>query len=173
MPLTAEEKNQIAQATVQAGVLSVSSAAGLGALGTGGIGILALPLVLGITAHFSRVRFPKAPPLEDILNPTFALRRRGLEPRISSDPFFGDTVISTRDQDPFLDELVFRRAERRFAAMQDFSSIGRVREALIEGLAQTAADRGFRSSIDPNLRGGVFRETADSPLQFIEGDFLL
>ncbi len=171
MPLTAQDKNAIAQGGVQAGVLSVSSAAGLGALGTGGIGILALPLVLGITAHFSRVRFPRIDPLA-ALRAARPLQRRGLQTRISADPFFGDTVVSTVDQDPHLDELVFRRAERRFAATQDFSPIARQRQAVIEGLRETAVERGFRSSIDPSLRGGVFRETADSPLQFIEGEFL-
>ncbi len=100
------------------------------------------------------------------------LQRRGLETRISSDPFFGDTVISTRDQDRFLDELVLQSARRRLRAEADFSPILRAREAVVEGLASTAVERGFRSTIDPNLRGGVFRPTADSPLQFIEGDFL-
>ncbi len=171
MPLTAQEKNLIAQAGVQAAIQSVSTSAALSALGTGGLGIIALPLVLGIQAQFSRARFPRIDPL-DALRATQPLLRRGLETRISSDPFFGDTVVSTVDQAARLDEFVFQAARRRIAAAQDFSPIRRARDAVIEGLGSTAIERGFAATIDPDLRGGVFRETADSPLEFIEGDFL-
>lgn len=172
MPLTAQEKNQIAQLSVAAGVQTVATSAALSALGAGALGIVALPLIIGLQQQFNRVRFPKIDPLA-ALRATQPLQARGLQTRISADPFFGQTVISTVDQDASLSQFVRDAALRRIRASQDFSSIGRVREALVEGLAQTAADRGFRSSIDPSLRGGVFRETADSPLQFIEGDFLV
>jgi len=172
MALTAQEKNAIAQAGTAAAVQSVATSAGLSAVGTGGLGIIALPLLLGLQAQFNRQRFPKIDPLA-ALRAARPLQARGLQTRISSDPFFGTTVISTIDQDPFLSEFVRGAAERRIRRDLDFSSIFRVRQAVIEGLAETAAERGFPATIDPNLRGGVFRETAESPLQFIEGDFLL
>ncbi len=137
------------------------------------IGRLALePLVQGLTQEISRVRSPRTRGPIQILRQTRPLQRRGLETRISSDPFFGNTVISTRDQDANLEQFVLDAAMRRIRSEQDFSPIFRARERVTDVLASTAASRGFRSSIDPNLRGGVFRETAESPLKFIEGDFL-
>ncbi len=171
MPLTAEEKNQIAQGGIAFGTQALATSAGFSVAGTAGLGIIALPLVLGLQAQFSRVHAPKINPIS-ILNQARALQRRGLDPRISSDPFFGDTIISARDQDRFLPELVRGVAERRVRSTQDFSSILARREAITEGLAASAMERGFAATIDPDLRGGVFRETAESPLKFIEGDFL-
>ncbi len=174
MPLTAEEKNQIAQgSTVVAGTALAATTTGIltGAIGAGVFGIIAAPLLLGLQQEFNRVHAPAINPIS-ILNVTRSLRRRGLEPRISQDPFFGDTIISARDQDFFLPEIILGLAQRRIRAQTDFSSIFRHREAVGAELARTAQARGFRTSIDPDLRGGVFRETAESPLTFIEGDFL-
>ncbi len=174
MPLTAEEKNQIAQGSALTASVAISATTtGLlgGALGTGGLGIIFAPLILGLQQEFGRVHAPAIDPIS-ILNVTRSLRRRGLEPRISQDPFFGDTIISARDQDFFLPEIIRGLAERRIRAQTDFSSIFRQREAVGAELARTAEARGFRTSIDPDLRGGVFRATAESPLEFIEGDFL-
>ncbi len=171
MPLTAQEKNQIAQGSALVASTTIATTAGLGALGASGIGIVLLPLLLGLQQQFGRVHAPAINPIS-ILNETRALRRRGLEPRITQDPFFGDTIISARDQDFFLPEIIRGLAERRVRAQTDFSSIFRQREAVGAELARTAEARGFRTSIDPNLRGGVFRATAESPLEFIEGDFL-
>jgi len=137
------------------------------------IGRLALePLVQGLTQAITRVRSPRGPGPSAILEQTRALQRRGLQTVISGDPFFGTTVISTIEQAPRLDEFVLQAAQRRIRAGQDFSPILRARQAVIEGLRETAVQRGFARTIDPNLRGGVFRETAESPLQFIKGDFL-
>lgn len=130
------------------------------------------PALQGISREVFRVRSPRSPGPIAILNQTRALQRRGLQTRISADPFFLSTVISTVDQDERLAEFVLNAAKRRIRAEQDFSPLLRLREGVVAGLASTAAERGFRSTIDPNLRGGVFRETADSPLQFMEGDFL-
>ncbi len=171
MPLSPQEKNTIAQLGVAAGIQSISTSAALSALGTGGLGIIALPLIIGLQQQFNRVRFPKIDPLA-ALRATRPLQARGLETRISSDPFFGNTVVSTVDQDPFLSQFVANAARRRIVATQDFSPIRRARDAVIRGLASTAVERGFAATIDPGLRGGVFRETAESPLQFIEGAFL-
>ncbi len=136
-------------------------------------GRLALePLVQGLTQTITRVRSPRGPGPIAILKQTGALQRRGLQTVISGDPFFGTTVISTIDQASRLDEFVLQAARRRITAEQDFSPIFRARQAVVEGLRETAVERGFARTIDPNLRGGVFRETAESPLQFIEGDFL-
>ncbi len=172
MPLTAQEKNQIAQVSTTVVAAEIGALAGFGALGTGGIGILFLPLLLGLQAEFNRVHAPIGPGPIAILNQTRALQRRGLQTRISPDPFFGNTVISTKDQDANLFTFIRQAAERRVRSEFDFSPLAIARERLNEELARTAEARGFRTSIDPNLRGGVFRETAESPLQFIEGDFL-
>jgi len=169
VPLTPEEKNFIAQGSVTVGTAAIASTAGLSAVGTAGLGIIVLPLLLGLQAQFNRVRFPKIS-VGDILRISQAGREGFV---ISSDPFFGDTVISTPGQAEHLTELVRNSAIRRIAAQQDTSRLFLQRRAVIEGLAETAEERGFATAIDPALRGGVFRETAESPLQFIEGDFLL
>lgn len=138
------------------------------------IGRLALePLVQGLTQEIARVRSPRGPGPIAILNQTRALQRRGLQTVISRDPFFGNTVISTVDQAARLDEFVLQAAERRIRAQQDFSPIFRARQAVIEGLRETAVERGFAATVADvaNLRGAVGRRTADSPLEFTEGDF--
>ncbi len=190
MPLTPEEKNQIAQGGLTAGSTAVASATtltaaeafiagsvategsllgGLGTLGAAFLPVLAfLPPAIGLAALLGRQRFPKGPTGREIFDPIDRLRAQGLDPRISRDPFFGDLVISTRDQDPFLDELVRNSAVRRVAAQTDFSDILAFREGVVEGLAESAFERGFSREIDPEFRGGVFRETADAPLQLVE-----
>ncbi len=157
MALTAEEKNQIAQ-----GVQLVSSFLPFP------LNFVVLPAVIGITASLTRVRFPPISPA-DIGRAALAGREGSL---ISQDPFFGDVVISQPDQAPFLTELVRNAAITRVAAEQDSSRLFLQRRALIEGLAESAEERGFARAVDPSLRGGVFRPTAEAPLQFIEGDFL-
>lgn len=171
MPLTAEEKNAIVSTSTTVAATQIGAAAGLGALGTGGIGLLFLPLIVGLNQEFNKVSFPKTDPIK-ILNITRRLQRRGLETRISADPFFGDTIISTRDQDANLETFIFQAAQRRIRSELDFSPLAEAREHLVRVFARTATSRGFRTSIDPALRGGVFRETAESPLQFIEGQFI-
>ncbi len=168
MPLTAGEKNLIASGGQIAAQTAIVEAAGLSLAGAGLLGLAFLPLALGISAALNRVRFPQLR-IEDLGTAAIAARQGFL---ISSDPFFGDVVISRRDQVDNLTELVRNSAIRRVAAEQDTSRLFLERRGLIEGLAETAADRGFAQVVDPNLRGGVFRPTADAPLQFIEGDFL-
>ncbi len=167
MPLTGAEKNQIAQLGILSTTQSLTTALGLGALGGSILGALFLPLSLGLSAQFGRVRFPRLSP-GDIGRASQA----GSAFRISSDPFFGDVVISRPEQAPFLEELVQASAIRRVVATADNSPILLRRRAIIEGLAESAGVRGFESAIDPEVRGGVFRPTADAPLQFIPGDFL-
>ncbi len=179
MPLDSAEKNQIAQGGLGASQLNLVATANLSTLGAAGLGIAFLPVALGVTTLFAPggpfgpPGFPKGPTHEQLFGPVERLRARGLEPRISQNPFIpGSTVISTFDQGPILDQLVMEATLRRFTAGQDFSPILTGREALVRGLASTATARGFREKIPEPLRGGVFRETAESPLQFIEGDFL-
>jgi len=173
MPLTAQEKNQIAQGSAFATgtTIGLTTTGGLLAGTVAGSGLIFAPLLLGLQQEFNRVHAPAINPIS-ILNVTRDLRRRGLEPRISQDPFFGDTIISARDQDFFLPEIILDVAQRRIRAETDFSSIFRLREAVGAELARSAEARGFRASIAPDLRGGPFRATAESPLQFTEGDFL-
>ncbi len=116
----------------------------------------------------SRIRFPQLSP-GDIARAALAA---GEGFAISSDPFFGDVVISTPDQADHLTELVRESAIRRVLAEQDTSRLFLERRAFMERQAATAQERGFATAIDPNLRGGLLRATAESPLQFIEGDFL-
>jgi len=188
MPLTAEEKNQIAQGAVAVGQValaptisaavttSVVTGAATGSFLAGGSAALisflpAIGLILpaiGLLNLFGPRPFPQGPTGREIFDPIDILRARGLDPRISRDPFFGDLVISTRDQDPFLDELVRNSAVNRVAARTDFSDVLAFREGVVEGLAETAQERGFAREIDPSFRGGVFRETADAPLQLVE-----
>ncbi len=161
MALSAKEKNDIAQ-----GIQLVSSALPFP------INFLALPLVLGLTASLTRVRFPRISPAD--IGRTVAESFRGSV--ISKDPFFGDVVISQPDQAEFVTELVRNSAIRRIAAQQDTSRLFLERRGVIEGLAQTAQERGFATSTEEirNLRGSVFRPSADAPLQFLPGrDFLL
>lgn len=132
-----------------------------------GLNILTFALALN-----ARQRSPQLPPVEDIINQSLELRRKGLEPRIGTDPFTGNVLISTADQQPFLAELTRNAAVRRAALDQDTSEIFEARQALIDGLAQSAQERGFPVAIDPSLRGGVLRPTADAPLQFVQGEFL-
>ncbi len=167
-PLTAQEKNTIVQGSTSAAGLTIGAQAGLGSLGTAGLGLVFLPLILGLQQQFNRVSFPKLPGFGEILDPVFALRARGLDPRISSSPFTGNVVISTADQARFLPGLIRGVEERRAAEEIDFSPLFGLREQVIEGLAETAVERGFLAEIPPDLRGGVFRETAESPLQFIQ-----
>ena len=168
MPLSVQEKNQIAQGGTAVAQIAIAEGAGLGLLGTGLLGVAFLPLIAGLTAQQTRVRFPQLSPM-DIGR---AARAAGSGFSISSDPFFGDVVISRPEQAPFLAQLVRSSAERRFAATQDFSDLLVLRQGVIEGLEETAVERGFAREVDPALRGGVFRETEDAPLQFIEGNFL-
>ena len=168
MPLTAEEKNLLASGGQVALQATIVETAGLGLLGASVLGIAFLPLALGLAAQFNRVRFPRLSPGD--IGRAAALSRQGSV--ISSDPFFGDVVISQPDQVPFLTELVRNSAIQRVAAEQDTSRLFLQRRAVIEGLAESARSRGFAETIDPGLRGGVVRPSADAPLQFIEGDFI-
>ncbi len=168
MPLTAQQKNSIATGGSVATQVAIVEGAGLGIAGAGLLGLVFAPIALGLAAEFNRTRFPQLSP-GDIGR----LAQAGQEGFVvSSDPFFGDAVISTPGQAEHLTELVRNSAIRRVAALQDHSRAFLQRRALIEGLAESAEERGFAPTVDPALRGGVFRATADAPLRFIEGDFL-
>jgi len=170
MPLSAQQKNLLATGGQIAVQSAIVEGAALGALGGGLLGLAFLPLTLGLAAQFNRVRFPQLSP-GDIGRAALAASQESV---ISSDPFFGDVVISQPDQTEFLTELVRNSAIRRVAAEQDTSRLFLERRGVIEGLAESAPDRGFATAIDPKLRGGVFRASADAPLEFREGrDFLL
>ncbi len=163
MPLTGQEKNQLVQLGTLSAQVTIVESAGLGLSGASLIALPFLPLILGLTAAFNRVRFPRLSPAE--IGRAALAGQAGFV--VSSDPFFGDVVISTRDQAENLTELVRNAAIRRIAAEQDTSRLFLERRAVIEGLAESAEERGFATAIDPELRGGVFRPSADEPLQFI------
>jgi len=159
MPLSVKDKNNIAQ-----GIQIVSSFLPFP------LNFAVLPAVIGITASLTRVRLPRLS-TGDIQRVAAGVAS-GL--RISGDPFFGDIVLSHRDQADSLTDLVRNAAITRLAAEQDTSRLFLQRRAVIEGLAQSAEERGFATTIDPELRGSVFRPSADAPIQFIPGrDFFL
>lgn len=181
MPLTAQEKNQIAQGTLSA--TQVALTAQLPAtpflFGPQAFAVLPfIPLALGITSLFAPggplgpPGFPIGPTKEELFGPVDALALRGLKARISKSPFDRSTVISTFDQDPILPQLVEEAAVRRFASQQDFSELQRARDEVIDVFAETAEARGFLPNVPAGLRGGVFRPSADAPIQFVEGDFV-
>ncbi len=167
MPLTGAEKNQIAQLGILSTTQSLSTALGLSALGAGVLGLAFLPLTLGLSAQFGRIRFPRVSPGD-----FGRLAQLGPEFRISSDPFFGDFVVSRPEQAPFLEALVEAAAINRIVAQADNSALFLRRREIIEGLGESAEERGFAAAIDPTVRGGVFRPTAEEPLRFIPGEFL-
>ncbi len=168
MPLTGQEKTQLAQLSSITTQLALIEAGGLAVGPAALIALPFIPLILGLTAAFNRVRFPQISTV-DIARTAAAAAAGSV---ITTDPFFGDVVISQPDQADFLTELVRNSALRRVAAEQDTSRLFLQRRGLIEGLEQSGQERGFASTVDPNLRGGVFRATADDPLRFIAGDFL-
>lgn len=176
MPLSAEEKNQIAQGGLSGTQHAIASGLGLSAPGIAALALPFLPPAAGLLAFFGRARFPKGPRLEDLINPILDLERRfapeGVRGRISQNPFIGGSVISTFDQDPHLEELVRAASIRKLLEGETFPEVQAIQRGFVEALAETAQERGFASTVDPLLRGGVFRETAESPLQFVEGDFL-
>ncbi len=170
MPLTGKEKNDIAIGATLAlgfrpGEFTQASLQRRDPIVSLAFGTQAADVVEVLT---SRIRFPQLSPA-DIGRAALAGRAGSL---VSQDPFFGDVVISQPDQTEFLTELVRNAAIRRAAAEQDTSRLFLQRRAVIERLAETAEDRGFARAVDPSLRGGVFRASAEAPLQFIEGDFL-
>lgn len=168
MPLSAEDKNLIAQGTATGLQIGIAQLAGLSALPSTALLIPFIPGLLGLQLQFNRVRFPRISPTDIGIAVQASLRGSVL----SGDPFFGDIVISNPDQAEFLTELVRNSAIRRVVAEQDTSRLFLQRRAVIEGLAETAEERGFATAIDPSLRGQAFRATADAPIQFIERDFL-
>ncbi len=189
MPLTGPEKNAIAQLGVVGAGQALAPSLPPVALGSTfatatSLGPALLPLLtfvppaLGLLSLFGRQRFPVGGTEAELFGPIRDLQKTGRRGRISSNPFTGRPVISAFDQDSFLFSLLERRAQTEAIAplLPAFSeSLGRERDALITGLAESAEARGFARSLadlPEDLRGGVFRPTAESPLEFVQGDFL-
>jgi hypothetical protein len=167
---TPEEKRVIIESsgsTVSAAITAAGSGGILGALVPA---VAVLPGVAGLVALETRPRFPQLgiPEIASALASADKLRRRGLEPRISTDPFTGNVAVSTLDQAPILEQLLFESAVRSVPP-PDPAPLRAAREALITGLRESAVERGFFSStaaIPPGLSGQFIRPTADSPLVF-------
>ncbi len=175
MPLSATEKNLLAPPGVVDFITNISTADVVQAINfvpsvlPFPFNVFTIPLTQGLTTLLTpRVRFPRLSP-GDIGRAAASASEGSV---ISQDPFFGDVVISQPDQAGHLTELVRNAAIRRVAAEQDTSRLFLFRREFMERLAASAQERGFPAAIDPNLRGGLIRPTADSPLQFIEGNFL-
>jgi hypothetical protein len=160
-----------------AGGASASTAGIIGTVGSGAIGGLAgglfvAPILAGIAAEVFRVHFPTINIFDLARAATFKrkIAARGLEGRVTTDPFTGNLALSTEDQKPILNQLLFEAAIRAQPS-QPTSTTFAARQELIQGLAESAPARGFFASsadIPATLRGGVFRATADSPIQFVQ-----
>ncbi len=176
MPLTAVEKNLIAQGGLTAGAADLTAFALLSAPETLGLSLALIPISFAIQEFFlPRQRSPRSNAPELLRQVDVIRRQRGIQGRISRDPFTGADVISTFNQDPILLQLLAERAVREQGriGVQERSAFDlATRQGVIEGLARTAQERGFPATFDPALRGGVFRPAADQPLRFIEGNFL-
>jgi len=127
----------------------------------GGIVELLGPAVLGATATSlltERTRFPRIAP-GDILRAalaTQALSEQGLTPRISTDPFTGNLVVSTASQT----EGLFNLLGERFA-----------REALASTPAESAAIFSEREAfIEERRRFPVSPSTTDPPVATVRED---
>ncbi len=184
MPLSATEKNLIAPPGVVDFFTNISTEDVVQAINVlpsvlpFPINIFSLPLVQGLTLALTpRIRFPRISPgqvSQEILNITRGTGGRApAVARVTSSPFELAQIISNRDQDEHLTGIMRDLAVRNFFAQQDTSRAFLERRAVIEGLAESAQERGFASTIDPNLRGAAFRATADSPVQFIERNVFL
>lgn len=170
-PLTAQERSQIVEGGGALGSFLATELSGAAITGPTFLPALAfLPPVLGLLASINRPRFPRLSPADILstVSESIRLRERGLEPVVSTDPFTGNVALSTQDQANLLPQLLFEAAARD-VPRPSTDQASALREILIEGLAETAESRGFFPTVESvqDLRGGVFRATADSPLQFI------
>lgn len=141
---------------------------------TSAVPVVALiPPLIGLSLHFNRQRFPQIR-LDQIatqLREAERLRKQGLQPQLVNDPFTGALAIGTADQD--IELLLRERAVREASrpAPGETNVLSQLRGALIDASKETAVERGFFPSLAavPDTTGrrcGVFRETADSPIQF-------
>jgi len=94
------------------------------------------PALLGISAEKNRIPVPKISP-GDLLKAALdiqALNARGLDPRLTTDPFTGDFVVSSADQSQFLEQILLDRAVGResVATPRDVQEIRELRDVIIE-----------------------------------------
>ncbi len=188
MPLTPQEKNAIAttalplaasliptasapSTAVLASTVPTSTILASGALTSLAVLLPLIPIVAGLTASITRPRFPQLKPgdIGKVINEARLLRKRGLEPVVSTDPFTGNVALSTQDQAALLPQLLFEAATRN-QPQPSTDLASSLRQELVDVLASTAVERGFFPTVASveNLRGGVFRATPTSPIQFIQ-----
>lgn len=105
------------------------------------LGPIAAGLAVGVAGAGAEqlqpgIRFPGVRPgnIAEIAVQIRDLRARGLEPEITTDPFTGGLVLSTRDQGPFLENILGTLAERELLGLTPTESaeIFRLREGFIE-----------------------------------------
>lgn len=174
MALTPEEQSVSLQ--VSQAVLSQALSGSVAAFPLAPV-LALVPPAIGLAATLFRTRFPQLDPgdISRAIAEKQRLERMGLEPVITSDPFFGDVVIGTADQNIPL--LVAEAAARRVLTPtpQETDELSALRRQLIDVKRETAVARGFFPSTGaippeftnvPGRRCGFFRETATSPAQF-------
>lgn len=159
-----------------AGGATPATAGTIGAISSSAIGGLAgaifvAPIVAGIAAEIFDIDFPQISVGDVARAARFneRIRARGLEPVITTDPFTGNVLLATKDQIPILGQLA-KEAALRSLPQPDTELRFQARQGLIDALAESAPARGFferTEDIPADLRGGVFRATADSPLMFL------
>lgn len=133
-----------------------------------------IPIIIGLTASLARQRFPRIPigagGIGETIAETRALRSRGLEPLVVTDPFSGNIGIATEDQRALLGTLFQAAAIQREAGRQDTSQLSAARNRFVEAQRESAAALGFEPALTPELaalRVQPIRPSPDAPLQLL------
>ncbi|MEE8608031.1 MAG: hypothetical protein V3S55_10510 [Nitrospiraceae bacterium] len=121
-----------------------------------GVSFIAQSLV----AEAQRERSPRAPKGQMILEQIAAVRARGLEPVLTTDPFTGGLVLSTADQAEVLAGILFERERQRVLAPTpgELDEISAFRQAFIDRF-----DR-FGPLPDPRVAAAAPMEPVAAPV---------
>ena len=97
----------------------------------------------GVAAGAQSSTAPKGPAsraLQSLVDAGIALTERGVTPVLSRDPFTGNTVLSSMDQSPILQQLLFEKAVREAtrATPEEIGEIRELREQIIEARSVAA-----------------------------------
>lgn len=183
--MSVTRRQRTAVVTIQAtqAALATAASAYLGAgvplLSLAGVSAALLPAVglllpaYGALLYYTRTRFPQQKPgeLGKAVAEAMLLRKKGLDPVITTNPYTGELTIGTSDQP--LDILLAERAIRTLTPPQDTARIYELRQELIRQSAETAVSRGFFPTVESlpkipkGITCGLTRPTADAPLEYV------